>query len=140
MGFTAQSLLAGLGSIQFITNVLCSSIILKHPVTTRVLYATFAIVVGNVLIVCFASHHSDQLTVDQLWLLYTDNQPYQIYCVILVILVLLLYIYYKETKKRLRHNHLQPSPRTWAYKLLPFSYAAHQRHHRHSVSAAGEEQ
>jgi len=124
MGFTAQSLLAGLGSIQFITNVLCSSIILKHPVTTRVLYATFAIVVGNVLIVCFASHHSDQLTVDQLWLLYTDNAPYQIYCVILVILVLLLYVYYKETKKRLKHSHLQPSPRTWAYKLLPFSYAA----------------
>ena len=159
MGFTAQSLLAGLGSIQFITNVLCSSIILKHPVTTRVLYATFAIVVGNVLIVCFASHHSDQLTVDQLWLLYTDNQPYQIYCVILVILVLILYVYYKvscsphltlplaphrrrilqltrvcavlsvypyyqETKKHLRQHHLQVSPRSWAYKLLPFSYAA----------------
>ena len=105
MGFTAQSLLAGLGSIQFITNVLCSSIILKHPVTTRVLYATFAIVVGNVLIVCFASHHSDQLTVDQLWLLYTDNQPYQIYCVILVILVLLLYVYYKVGSEH-RHNTL----------------------------------
>ena len=124
MGFTAQSLLAGLGSIQFITNVLCSSIILKHPVTTRVLYATFAIVVGNVLIVCFASHHSDQLTVDQLWLLYTDNTPYQVYCVILVILVLLAYIYYKETKKRLKLARQQPSPRDWAYKLLPFSYAA----------------
>ena len=95
MGFTAQSLLAGLGSIQFITNVLCSALILKHPVTGRVLWATFAIVVGNVLIVAFASHHSDQLTVDQLWLLYTDNPPYQIYCVVLVVLVLILYIYYK---------------------------------------------
>ena len=95
MGFTAQSLLAGLGSIQFITNVLCSALILKHPVTTRVLWATFAIVVGNVLIVAFASHHSDQLTVDQLWDLYTDNPSYQVYCVVLVVLVLILYVYYK---------------------------------------------
>ena len=35
-----------------------------------------------------------------------------------------MYRRYKETKKRLKHNHLQPSPRSWAYKLLPFSYAA----------------
>ena len=124
MGFTAQSLLAGLGSIQFITNVLCSSLILKHPVTTRVLYATFAIVVGNVLIVAFASHHSDQLTVDQLWELYTDNPPYQVYCVVLVILVLILYVYYKEMKKRLKAQHQHARPGTLAYKLLPFSYAA----------------
>ena len=153
MGFTAQSLLAGLGSIQFITNVLCSSLILKHPVTTRVLYATFAIVVGNVLIVAFASHHSEQLTVDQLWLLYTDNTPYQVYCAVLVVLILALYVYYKvrvhsahshsckprrpcthtrllccvlcqEMKKRLRAQREHARPGTLAYKLLPFSYAA----------------
>ena len=124
MGFTAQSLLAGLGSIQFITNVLCSSLILKHPVTTRVLYATFAIVLGNVLIVAFASHHSDQLTVDELWELYTDNPPYQVYCVVLVVLVLVLYVYYKEMKKRLKAQHQLARPGTLAHKLLPFSYAA----------------
>ena len=124
MGFTAQSLLAGLGSIQFITNVLCSAVILKHPVTSRVLYATFAIVVGNVLIVTYASHHSEQLTVDQLWDLYTDNAAYQVYCAVLVVLVLCLYVYYKEMKKRLRAQHRHAQPGTLAYKLLPFSYAA----------------
>src|SRR5205085_2029301 len=103
MGFTAQSLLAGLGSIQFITNVVCSSLLMKTKITSRILWGTFLIISGNFLILLFASHNSTQLDVYELLNLYY-NTGFIIYMIILVVILLALFIYYKETKKRLISN------------------------------------
>ena len=123
--FTAQSLLAGLGSIQFISNVICSSLLHDHRVTARILLATCCIVTGNLFIVFFASKDSAPLNVADLWGLYVDNEAYQIYCVIMIITVLVLYVYYKETKKVLRQA-VPAGQRLslYHYRLLPFSYVA----------------
>jgi hypothetical protein len=124
MGFTAQSLLAGLGSIQFITNVICSAILMKTKVTSRILWATFLIITGNFLIVLFASHSSSQLDVYELLNLYY-NQAFIIYMIVLVIILLSLFIYYKETKKKLIANLPNPHAKInyTHHKMMPFSYA-----------------
>jgi len=102
LSFTPQSLLAALGSVQFIMNVICEWFFSGQRVTPRILKATVMIVIGNTLIVAFASHQSEQLTVDELFLLYFEP-AFDIYCVILFFLIVCLYVYYEETKKRLRN-------------------------------------
>lgn len=46
-GFAAQSLLAALGSVQFVSNVVFARLVLKEAVTWRVLGATALIVAGE---------------------------------------------------------------------------------------------
>ena len=46
-GFAAQSLLAALGSVQFVSNVVFARLVLKEAVTWRVLCATALIVTGE---------------------------------------------------------------------------------------------
>lgn len=46
-GFAAQSLLAALGSVQFVSNVVFARLVLKEAVTWRVLCATALIVAGE---------------------------------------------------------------------------------------------
>ena len=65
-GFAAQSLLAALGSVQFVSNVVFARFVLGERVTWRVLGATALIVVGCVLLVSFGSHASDLLRASQL--------------------------------------------------------------------------
>jgi len=65
-GFAAQSLLAALGSIQFVSNVVFARFVLREVITPRVLGATALIVVGCILLVSFGNHQSDLLTTSQL--------------------------------------------------------------------------
>ena len=46
-GFAAQSLLAALGSVQFVSNVVFARLVLKEAITWRVLCATALIVTGE---------------------------------------------------------------------------------------------
>lgn len=66
LSFTPQSLLAGLGSSQFLMNAVCEWYFNGRNVTARMVKATVAIIIGNTLIVAFASHESPKLTVDEL--------------------------------------------------------------------------
>lgn len=54
--FAAQSLLAALGGIQFFSNVIFSSVILKETVNRTQIFATFAIIFGILLCVIFSNH------------------------------------------------------------------------------------
>ena len=49
--FAAQALLSAIGSAQFVSNVFFSSVLLGEAVTRRTVYATGAILIGNVLVV-----------------------------------------------------------------------------------------
>ncbi len=75
--FAAQSLLAALGAVQFLSNVIFSRYILGNLITRRVLLSTFAIVVGEVLVVSFADHQSRDYTVKDL-MSYYDEIDYQV--------------------------------------------------------------
>ena len=52
-GFAAQSLLAALGSVQFVSNVVFARLVLKEAVTWRVLGATALIVTGEFVVFSF---------------------------------------------------------------------------------------
>jgi magnesium transporter len=70
-GFAAQSLLAALGAVQFISNVLFSHFVLGYDITVRIFAATMTIVVGEVFVVVFSNHVSTQYEVSHLQHFYT---------------------------------------------------------------------
>ncbi|KAG4119233.1 hypothetical protein ERO13_D11G065866v2 [Gossypium hirsutum] len=57
-GYAAQSLLAALGSVQFISNIAFAYFVLNKMVTVKVLAATAFIVLGNFFLVAFGNHQS----------------------------------------------------------------------------------
>lgn len=71
--FASQSLLTGLGSVQFITNLGFVVGVLKERVPRRCVLATFLIVAGNVILVIFGSKDSPDYSVAQLAALYRQD-------------------------------------------------------------------
>ncbi|XP_059449333.1 probable magnesium transporter NIPA8 [Corylus avellana] len=57
-GYAAQSLLAALGSIQFVSNIAFAFFVLNKLVTVKILVATAFIVLGNIFLVAFGNHQS----------------------------------------------------------------------------------
>ncbi|CAM6095094.1 unnamed protein product [Calypogeia fissa] len=94
-GFAAQSLLAALGSVQFVSNVVFAYLVLKETVTGRILFATLFIVVGNITLVSFGNHQSETYTNEQLLDNYKDPL-YLGYCMVLVIIVITHHLLYKH--------------------------------------------
>eukprot|EP01035_Chromulina_nebulosa_P065735 gene65735-89936_t len=58
-GFGAQSLLASLESVQFVSNLVFAYYIHKEKVSLRMILATLSIVGGNTLVVIFAEHAAE---------------------------------------------------------------------------------
>ena len=69
-GYAAQSLLAAIGCIQFVSNVIFASLLLKERATRAVLAATALIVAGCVVLVSFGSHASKAYSVGELLAFY----------------------------------------------------------------------
>jgi hypothetical protein len=95
--FAAQSLLACLGTVQFISNVFFAKLVLKEQLTSRILYATGVIVLGLVLAISLSNHAETSYTVGDLRNLYT----YKYICFTigeLCVLCALQYVYLKYTK------------------------------------------
>ncbi|KAG8643852.1 hypothetical protein MANES_11G073500v8 [Manihot esculenta] len=105
-GYAAQSLLAALGSVQFVSNIAFACFVLNKMVTVKVLVATAFIVLGNVFLVAFGSHQSPVYTPEQLTEKYS-NMTFLFYCMILIVVVAL-------------HHYIY---RSYWQMLLPFSYA-----------------
>jgi hypothetical protein len=70
--FAAQSLLAALGGVQFVSNVVFSYTILGETPSTRVICATVIIVIGLCLAVANANHDETSYTEAELLALYDD--------------------------------------------------------------------
>uniref|UniRef100_A0A2P2M6I9 Probable magnesium transporter n=1 Tax=Rhizophora mucronata TaxID=61149 RepID=A0A2P2M6I9_RHIMU len=119
-GYAAQSLLASLGSIQFVSNIAFVYFVLNKMVTVKVLVATAFIVLGNIFLVAFGNHQSPVYTPEQLAEKYS-NIAFLMYCMILVLVVALHhYIYSKgELLIAVYGQDLRP----YWHMLLPFSYA-----------------
>eukprot|EP01083_Nonionella_stella_P211590 764889_1 len=59
MAFAPQTLLACIGSIQFITNLVCSRILFHRPITTHHIYGTISIIIGCLIMIFGFNPSSD---------------------------------------------------------------------------------
>ncbi|KAK9272427.1 hypothetical protein L1049_002800 [Liquidambar formosana] len=119
-GYAAQSLLAALGSVQFVSNIAFAYFVLNKTVTVKVLVATAFIVLGNIFLVAFGNHQSPVYTPEQLAEKYS-NITFILYCLILIVVVALHHSIYRrgELLFAVSRQDLQP----YWHMLLPFSYA-----------------
>ncbi|KAI3472619.1 hypothetical protein Pfo_029189 [Paulownia fortunei] len=119
-GYAAQSLLAALGSVQFVSNIAFAYFVLNKTVTVKVLVATAFIVLGNIFLVAFGNHQSPVYTPEQLAEKY-GNTTFLIYCLILVVVVCLNHSIYRrgELLLAIPGNDIKP----YWHMLLPLSYA-----------------
>lgn len=119
-GYAAQSLLAALGSVQFVSNIAFAYFVLNKMVTVKVLVATSFIVLGNIFLVAFGNHQSPVYTPEELADKYS-HVVFLLYCLMLILVVIFHHSVYR------RGEHLLSVPghelsRCW-HMLLPFSYA-----------------
>ncbi|OAY52613.1 probable magnesium transporter NIPA8 [Manihot esculenta] len=119
-GYAAQSLLAALGSVQFVSNIAFAYFVLNKMVTVKVLVATAFIVLGNVFLVAFGNHQSPVYTPEQLAEKYS-NMTFLFYCMILVIVVALHHYIYRRGELLIAVSGQDLRP--YWQMLLPFSYA-----------------
>ncbi|XP_074584453.1 LOW QUALITY PROTEIN: putative magnesium transporter NIPA8 [Curcuma longa] len=117
--YAAQSLLAALGSIQFVSNIIFAYFVLNKTVSFKVILATSFIVLGNIFLVSFGNHQSPVFTPEQLIAKYT-SLVFLLYCFTLLLVVSLNQYIYRKGEAYLavsRNDSLY-----WS-TLLPFSYA-----------------
>ncbi|XP_022774174.1 probable magnesium transporter NIPA8 isoform X2 [Durio zibethinus] len=119
-GYAAQSLLAALGSVQFVSNIAFAYFVLNKMVTVKVLVATAFIVLGNIFLVAFGNHQSPVYTPEQLAEKY-GNITFLLYCLILILLVALHHSIYRRGELLLAVSGQDLRP--YWNMLLPFSYA-----------------
>jgi len=98
--FAAQSLLAALGSAQFISNVFFGKVILGEVVTVQTIFATFVIITGNGLVVLFSSHESVIYEAEDLIDFY--NKTYNIYALVLICVVTGMVLTYRNIDARVK--------------------------------------
>lgn len=119
-GYAAQSLLAALGSIQFLSNLAFAYYVLNKTVPVKVLAATAFIILGNIFLVSFGNHQSPVYTPEQLTEKFS-NIAFLLYCLILVIVVAVHHYIYRigEVLLAVTGHDIKVY---WVI-LLPFSYA-----------------
>ncbi|MED6120470.1 hypothetical protein PIB30_021139 [Stylosanthes scabra] len=118
-GYAAQSLLAALGSVQFVSNIAFAYFVLNKLVTVRVLVATAFIVLGNVFLVAFGNHQSPVYTPEELADKYT-NGAFLLYLLVLVLVIAFHHFIYRRGELLSVSGH---NLRHYWHMLLPFSYA-----------------
>lgn len=118
--YAAQSLLAALGSVQFVSNIAFAYFVLSKTVTVKVMVATTFIVFGNIFLVSFGNHQSPVYTPEQLSEKY-NNIVFLLYCFTLVLVVATNHYIYRKGEAHLSLSGQDFTP-YWRM-LLPFSYA-----------------
>jgi len=81
-GFAAQSLLASLESVQFVSNIAFAKLVHKEEITYTMILSTLLIVGGNALVVVFSGHNSLVLNGAEVFALYAENGAFHIYLAI----------------------------------------------------------
>lgn len=122
-GFAPQSLLAALGSCQFISNCIFGRVILKEELTAKILWGTFVILAGNVIVVCFSPTKTTRYTTKDLINLYDfDYQMFLLAELFVLICLQLTYMAYEE-----RLNMVEDDPAILPYRgtsiVMPVCYA-----------------
>eukprot|EP00033_Pygsuia_biforma_P002704 GCRY01002987.1.p1 GENE.GCRY01002987.1~~GCRY01002987.1.p1 ORF type:complete len:394 (+),score=11.25 GCRY01002987.1:182-1363(+) len=86
LGLAAQSLLAALGSCQFIFNVFWSYFLLNEAVSWRIFFASAVVILGNIFMVVFGPRTTKEFSVDNLKRLY-QSEGYIIYICVAVFFI-----------------------------------------------------
>ncbi|XP_044502591.1 uncharacterized protein LOC123223500 [Mangifera indica] len=122
-GYAAQSLLAALGSVQFVSNIAFAYFVFNKTATVKVLVATAFIVLGNIFLVSFGNHQSPVFTPEELAEKYS-NITFLVYCLSLVLVGALNHYIYRrgELMLAVSGQDLKDLKSYW-HMLLPFSYA-----------------
>ena len=119
-GFAAQSLLASLESIQFVSNIFFVYFVHKEKVTWRMIVATMSIVGGNVMVVVFSDKAPALLTSAELINLYATNVSYWGYLVCAMVLWFINHFTYSH------YYHARVVKKTLLWKhgfVEPFTFA-----------------
>ena len=119
-GFAAQSLLASLEGVQFVSNVVFAKLIRKQPVTLPVLLGVSMIVLGVALVVLVGDHSSKVYSVRHLTRLYVENHAYQLFLVVAGGSAVVLRYTERAYSKRAAQGRPWPYSRT----VIPVTYAA----------------
>ncbi|GAB5032284.1 magnesium transporter nipa3-like [Nannochloropsis oceanica] len=115
--YAPQSMLAALGSVQFLSNVFFARFVLSEKITLRVILATCIIIAGQILIVVYSPHKSREYDAHSLIALY--DRIFLIYMGVLVVIgggLIFIYRHYKKRKvegRELSHTDT----------VLPVTYA-----------------
>lgn len=100
--FAAQSMLASLESVQFVTNLLFGKFMLGARVTQTMLAGTLLTVTGTVMAVQFSSRVTIDLNTEDIKELY-KNPAYLIYLVLMAFMLVVLHFVYKKLDE-LKHK------------------------------------
>eukprot|EP01101_Sappina_pedata_P008491 TRINITY_DN4719_c0_g1_i1.p1 TRINITY_DN4719_c0_g1~~TRINITY_DN4719_c0_g1_i1.p1 ORF type:complete len:433 (+),score=104.92 TRINITY_DN4719_c0_g1_i1:90-1388(+) len=122
LSYSAQSMLAAVGSIQFLTNLVFAAFLFKEKIQTKSYIGTLLIISGNVLIVFFATHEASDYGVDQLFAMYL-RKPFAIYLILCYLSAGSLYIAHYWINSKLESNDIS-SFSSWVVIFVPVSYAA----------------
>ena len=91
LGLGPQSLVAPLGSLTLVSNVLCAYALLKESVTRHDVLSTALIVIGATIAVAFGAHEQQQWSVDDLFHFFTQPQ-FIVYATIIVLFSIFCYV------------------------------------------------
>lgn len=116
--FAAQSMLASLESIQFVTNLIFGKFMLKANVTKNMLIGTGLTVMGTILAVQFSSRATLNLRTEDIKVLYS-NPAYLIYLVLMIGMLFLLNFVYHYYEKR----KVMGKPIRYSSIVIPLSYS-----------------
>eukprot|EP00184_Porphyridium_aerugineum_P006924 CAMPEP_0184694544 /NCGR_PEP_ID=MMETSP0313-20130426/2454_1 /TAXON_ID=2792 /ORGANISM="Porphyridium aerugineum, Strain SAG 1380-2" /LENGTH=457 /DNA_ID=CAMNT_0027152841 /DNA_START=332 /DNA_END=1705 /DNA_ORIENTATION=+ len=100
--FAAQSLLSGLSSVQFISQLFFSKFVLKERVDILSYLGVLAIIIGSVLVVWFGTHETKNFGPVELAALY-GRTPYVCYVMLTSTLSCLAWVWYERIKKRMKN-------------------------------------
>lgn len=119
-GFAAQSLLASLEGVQFVSNVAFAKLVRKQPVTGSVVLGVGLIVLGVSTVVLVGNHATHVYSVRHLTRLYVENGAYQAFLVVAGGAAVVLRYTEKAFSKRAAQGRPWPCSRT----VIPVTYAA----------------
>lgn len=99
--FAAQSLLACLGTVQFVSNVFFAKVVLKETLTPRIIYATGIIIFGLTLAILYSNHTTMTYSAEDLFALYTAKYALFMLGVIVVLVSLqCVFMYYVSSEAK----------------------------------------
>ena len=115
--FAAQSLLAALGTVQFVSNVVFAKCVLKEQLTIRILVATCIIIFGLTVAIRFSNHATEEYTAKDLISLYSTTYLFFLTGVF-ISLGILHFIY-------LRYTYAENYEKKWPFSdiVRPATYA-----------------
>ena len=116
-GYAAQSLLASLGSVQFISNVVFGRLVLGEVVVLKTWIATGVICFGNIFIVCFANRTSKDYTANDLRRAYSIG-GYKFYCLAMLVLLFFVNRCYKSLGEAIAKGSAAERVNTNRYKTV----------------------